>query len=152
MYANEVVGLIDEEMPIEVMERAKEAALELLPAKSAAKYNRAYKIFKEWQTKNGVASVSSDVIIAYFHYLNEKKYKPTSLWAYYSMLKSTLKAYENIDIGGYHQVAAFLKNKSIGYKCVKAKVFLEAEIQKFIDEAEDLGWLDVKVSKNRKFT
>ncbi|XP_037048476.1 uncharacterized protein LOC119082925 [Bradysia coprophila] len=77
--------------------------------------------------------------------LDEKKYKPTSLWAFHSMLKSTLRAYDNVDIGKFCQVTAFLKTKSSGYKVVKAKVFAESYILKFIDEAEDLTWLDVKV-------
>lgn len=105
-----------------------------------------YNKFKNWQSGYGVVVISSNLIMAYFHTLDEKKYKPTSLWAYHSMLKATLRVNDDVDIGTFHQVTAFLKGKSAGYKSVKAKVFDEHGIKNFIDRAEDLAWLDVKVS------
>lgn len=147
---SDIVEDIDEEMPLELLEHANAALMETLPAKSKEKYKRVYKIFKEWQASYGVGKITSELIMAYFHVLEDtKKYKPTSLWAFHSMLKCTLRAYENVDIGNFHQVTSYLKTKSSGYKCVKAKVFKEAEIQKFIEEADDLAWLDVKVSTSK---
>lgn len=86
-------------------------------------------------------------MLAYFHVLAEKSYKPSSLYAFYSMLKATLRAHENTDIGTLNQVSAFLKAKSDGYKPIKAEVFTEEGFKKFIDEAENLAWLDVEVSQ-----
>lgn len=57
-----------------------------------------------------------------------------------------MRANEDLDIGEFHQVKAFLKKKSSGYKSVKATVFTEEQIRKFIIEAADGQWLDVKVS------
>lgn len=117
---------------------------------SREKYFRIYQNFKDWQLKYGVSKISSVLIMAYFHTLEEKKYKPTTLWALYSMLKATLRVKEDIDIGKYTQVIAFLKTKSSGFKSIKAEVFTEVGIKTFIDEAEGLHWLDVKVSTNSK--
>lgn len=63
------------------------------------------------------------------------------------MLKATLRSIENVEIADYKQVTAFLKAKSLGFKSKKAEVFTEEEMRKFIYEAEDLAWLDVKVGK-----
>lgn len=83
--------------------------------------------------------------MGYFQQLSEK-YKPSSLWAYYSMLKGTMKETFNIDIGRYHQLSGFLKQKAKGYKPVQSKTFSEAESARFFNEAPDSDWLDVKVS------
>lgn len=142
---NEVdVNDIDEEMPFELLEHAREAVFETLPKISRDKYIRTYKIFKDWQSRHGMANVSNELILAYFHMMATKKYKPTSLWAYHSMLKATLRTFENVDIGSFKQVSAFLKSKGIGYKSKKARVFTEDQIKTFIDDADNLSWLDVK--------
>lgn len=147
MNASDYIDIdVDEEMPFELIEHAKAAVMESLPLKSKDKYNRVYKNFKAWQLGYGVNTVSATVMMAYFHMLDTKKHKPTSLWAFHSMLKATLRAFDDIDIGTYAQVSAFLKVKSSGYKSIKAQVFTENNIKRFIDEADDLPWLDVKVS------
>lgn len=130
--------------PIELYETAIAATQECLPAKSKAHYNNRYIEFKKWQTKNNTTSISQTVLLAFFHEMAQK-HKPTTLWAYYSMLKCTIKINDNIDIGSYLQVTAYLKSKASGYTPVKAKIFSEEEIQKFIDNAPDESWLDVKV-------
>lgn len=138
---------IDEEMPFELLEHARAASMDLLPQKSRVRYNNTYNNFKVWQGSYNVKTICEDLILAYFHVLAEKNYKPTSLYAFHSMLKATLRAHENADIGNFHQVSAFLKVKSDGYKPIKAEVLTEEGVKKFIDEAEDLAWLDVKVSQ-----
>lgn len=106
----------------------------------------AYTIFKNWQKGYGVNNITCDLMLAYLNVLHQKNYKPTSLWAFHSMLKSTLRGNENVDIASFLGVTSFLKTISSGYKCVKAKVFEEEQIRKFIDKADDSIWLDVKVS------
>ncbi|KAG4074187.1 hypothetical protein HA402_016215 [Bradysia odoriphaga] len=61
------------------------------------------------------------------------------------MLKSIIKVKENINIGQYFQLIAFLKAKAKFYKAVKAKAFEEDEVLEFLVEASDHVWLDVKV-------
>lgn len=138
-------GDIDEEMPLELMENAKLASMDMLPQKSKEHYCKIYKNFKDWQNSHGVKKITSNLILAYLHELEKKNMKPTSLWAYHSIIKATLRLYENVDISEFYQVKAFLKKKSSGYRCVKAEVFTEEQIRKFINEAADGQWLDVKV-------
>lgn len=66
--------------------------------------------------------ISENIILAYFVELAEKL-KPPSLWATYSMLKTTLKTSNNIDIAKFLKVAAFLKRKSDGYKGKNQKFY-----------------------------
>lgn len=148
-FNEEDVNDIDEEMPFELLEHAREAVLETLPKKSRDKYIRTYKIFKDWQSRHGMPKISNELILAYFHMMAKKKYKPTSLWAYHRMLKATLRTHEDVDIGTFKQVSAFLKSKSVGYKSKKARVFTEDQIKTFIDDADNLSWLDVKVKTER---
>lgn len=116
-----------------------------LPAASKQKYKKTYDDFLAWRTKNVVVEITEDVMIRYFSKFSETL-APTSLWAYHSMLKCTLKLNENFDISGYRRLTEFLKTKSIGYKPVQASVFSKEHIDKFIDTAPDKEWLDVKVS------
>ncbi len=62
------------------------------------------------------------------------------------MLKNTLKIHDDVDISKYAKVMSFMKRYSEGYKSIKAKVFSEDEIRKFLFEAPDIQWLAVKVS------
>lgn len=109
-----------------------------------AKYNSTYVHFKKWMKTNGVLSVAEKVLLDFFTEI-EQKSKPSTLWAYYSMLKTTLKSKDNIDISTWTTLTDYLKLKNIGYKPAKAKVFTKEEIDKFIDEAPDDYWLDIKV-------
>lgn len=121
-----------------------------LPFTSRAVYNQTYDHFQKWSKLNGAAPVSEDVLMKYFSELAEKS-KPTTLWSCYSMLKATLRSKDDIDINSYSALRDFVKRKNAGYKPVKAKVFTEEEIAKFLHEASDEHWLDVKVSKRDYF-
>lgn len=61
------------------------------------------------------------------------------------MLKATMRTYENVHIDKHKQVSAYLSTRSAGYKAKKAKVFSEENIKTFIDQADELSWLHVKV-------
>lgn len=115
-----------------------------LPEASKVKYFRAYHHFKGWQKERNVITVSEPLMMEYFQE-RAMKQKPTSLWAYFSMLKRTLQMNLNIDIGSYDQVLNFLKSNSSGYEPVKSKSFTLEEVVKFVVEAPDDVWLDVKV-------
>lgn len=113
----------------------------VLPALSMAKYNRVYEDFMKFK---GSAPVSEKVLLRYFNDRSEKS-KPTSMWAYYSMLNSTLKSKDNINISTWTKLTDYLKKNSAGYKPVKAAVFTEEQIKKFLVDAPDEHWLDIKV-------
>lgn len=108
--------------PPELRKSAEEAANDLLPSKSKKLYEATYKAFVEWKSRHKTTSSSETVLLAYFSELS-RKYKPTSLWSTYSMLKTTMKIKEKIDICRYAQLTALLKQKSVGFKSKKSKFF-----------------------------
>ncbi len=130
--------------PMETIEAAGEASADILPEKSKARYQQAYDNFQKWKISNSTISNSQRVIMAYFTGLAEK-YSPSTLWSTYSMLKATLNISEGVDISKYTQLIAMLKKMATGYVTKKVFIFEATEIQKFIDNAPDVLWLDVKV-------
>lgn len=136
--------------PPELRRSAEEAANDLLPAKSKKVYEATYNGFVEWKKGHKTSSSSETVLLAYFNELS-RKYKPTSLWSTYSMLKSTMKIKEKIDISRYAQLTALLKQKSVGFKSKKSKVLRSEEINKFLTEAPDAVYLATKVFIQTKF-
>ncbi|KAJ6647911.1 hypothetical protein Bhyg_03135, partial [Pseudolycoriella hygida] len=112
--------------PHELIEIADNASKELLPAKSKQRYLLVYKSFQKWKhSKEAIKSKCA-----------------STLWSHFSMLKDTLK---KVYISNYLSLSAFLKVKAKGHVPKKATILTEADITRFIDEAPDALWLDVKV-------
>ncbi|XP_022913648.2 uncharacterized protein [Onthophagus taurus] len=118
--------------------------IESLPVKSQNLYEKRYKLFMTWCASNKETHYSENVMLRYFMYL-AKNCKPTTLWAVYSMLKSTLLIKNKIDIRLYTRVTAFLKQQNVGYKSKQSKVFTPQEILKFLREAPNERYLMWKV-------
>lgn len=133
--------------PNELVETVRIVAREQVPISSKERYEKMYKSFKTWQATKKSANISQSVLMAFFNEMAQK-HKPSTLWAYYSMLKTTIRANDGLDIGRYVELLAFLKSKASGYLPVKAGVFSLADIHRFIDNAPDELWLDVKVSEH----
>ncbi|XP_063544507.1 uncharacterized protein LOC134752749 isoform X1 [Cydia strobilella] len=108
-------------------------------------YKKSYNKFMAWRKKENISSISEKVLLTYFQDMSTK-YAPSTLWAEYSMIKSTLKLYEKTDISCYVKLPQFLKQKSEGYKAKKSKTFAPSEIEKFIRKAPDEVFLMVKVA------
>lgn len=125
--------------------------IDVLPSLSRKKYDKIYAEFHKWNKLKGSTPVSEQVLLAYFSELAYKT-KPSTLLAYYSMLKATLRINDDIDISSYDQLAKFVKVKNIDYEPAKAKMFTEEDIEKFINEAPDALWLDVKVNIKSYFS
>ncbi|XP_072936502.1 uncharacterized protein [Epargyreus clarus] len=121
------------------------STLNLLPSKSKKLYSAAYEAFKKWRKENKSNSLCEDALLTYFVQLSTK-YAPPSLWATYSMLKYTINTYDQIDIGGYNKLTAFLKKKNLGYQPKKSQVFSRENISKFLNEAPDDIYLCEKVA------
>ena len=104
VHENESFQLIDEELfqttPPEIAEIAKNATSNLLPEKFKEKYEIAYENFKSYKRQIRTTSSSENILMAYFTEL-EKKYKPSTSWNIYSMLKKTLNVKEKINIAQY---------------------------------------------------
>ncbi|KAJ8966301.1 hypothetical protein NQ317_006412 [Molorchus minor] len=74
--------------------------------------------FKKWCAEKNVQVYSENVLLAYFSE-NAKNYKSSTLWAQYSMVKSCLIIYDNIDISKFPKLIAFLKRTGDGYQAKK---------------------------------
>lgn len=94
MCENEVE---QENIPECVKKEALEAVAKLLPQKSRLIYEKEYTCFQRWKMAKKINSLSETVLLAYFSE-KAKKVKPSTLWSYYSMLKSTILVNENCDI------------------------------------------------------
>lgn len=102
---------VTNEIPPEMLEAAKNVSLNLLPEKSKRQYIATYNDFKKWRKSKKTTSFSEEILIVYFDELKETLASST-MWARYSMLKTAIKMFDNIDIGSYNKLIAFLKKKS----------------------------------------
>ncbi|RZC35199.1 hypothetical protein BDFB_013461 [Asbolus verrucosus] len=62
----------------------------------------------DWCLKNKVQSFSENVLMAYLDELSNEM-KPSSLWAIYSMLQSTIVTHPSINIVDYSKLQTLLK-------------------------------------------
>jgi hypothetical protein len=120
----------------------------VIPEKSRERYENTYKTFKEWCDKKSL-NLNEKVLVAYFVHRNEKLKSPGSLWAEYSMLKSTIFLHDATDISKYATLIAFLKRKSSGWKPKKSKIFTKEDMCKFLTEAPDDKHLIQKVNHHQ---
>lgn len=116
----------------------------VLPDKSERMYKRCYEQFVVWQNEQNNTSVSEDTMLLYFT-LMSKKFKPSSLWAKYSMLKSTILNFRNVNIGNYYRLTAFLSKNCKGFRPTKSKTLESKEVERFLSEAPDDRYLAIKV-------
>lgn len=98
----------------------------------------------DWRSVKNINSYTENDLLVYFREVSEK-YKSSSLWSLYSMLKTTLNVKHNINIEQYLRLRAFLKRKAEGYQPTKANIFSPQEINKFINAAPDHKYLATKV-------
>lgn len=80
--------------PPEILKEAQYAHESLLPCRSKEKYIATYETFLKWKNSKNAKSFSENVFLAYFNEL-ATKYKPSTLWSVYSMLKSTVRNKNN---------------------------------------------------------
>lgn len=130
--------------PPELLEIAKSSIETLIPTKSKKVYDYAYTKFVKWSEENHVHFYSENVLIAYFTNLSEK-FKSSTMWSQYSMLKSELNIKHNVKIENYSKLIAFLKRKGDNYKPKKSKVFSKQEFDNFLKNAPNKRYLATKV-------
>jgi hypothetical protein len=124
---------------------ADEKNLNLLPKKSGDLYKKQYSVFIQWCNEKKITEYNENVLLAFFSQKAEK-YKSSTLWSTFSMLKATLIAKNNINIGSYPKLMAYLKRQNVGYKAKKSNVFTKSEINTFLLQAPDDTYLMCKVS------
>lgn len=118
----------------------------VLPKKSAKRYEEVYNMFLEWQQKKRETSFSEDVLSEYFEE-QSLKYNPSSLWTFFSMLRSTIELHHNININDYSNLRTSLKGKLVKHGANKATTFSTEDIDTFIKTAPDYKYLATKVSR-----
>lgn len=123
----------------------------MLPEKSKEKYYKAYDTFKKWCGEKSVKTVDEKVMLAYFSSEDNRKFKASTAWSIYSMLRATLSLHDNIDVSNYDHLRAFLKRKATGYQAKKSKVFTKEEAFRFVKEAPDVDYLAMKVNSLLNF-
>lgn len=134
-------------MSSEIEVLANEAVSSLGPSKSIEKYSAAYNHFVNWCNSKNVTVYQENVLLAYFNSMViEKKWKSSTLWSRYSMIKSQLAIKKDINIGKYLKLRAFLKKSNEGYVTKKSRVFSKEEFERFICEAPDDSYLGLKVT------
>ena len=134
-----------DQYPTHITEAVNNAVLNLLPEKSRKVYDGFYQKFKEWHVKNGLKEIREEVLLAYF-FEESKRLKPSSLWSQYSMLRSTLCIYDDVDISKFPKLRAFLKRQSVGFRPKKSKVLSRDDIHNFLKNGPDERYLMIKVS------
>lgn len=133
--------------PTELINAAEEICrASLLPEKSRVRYERQFDVFQKWRHDQKTNSSSERILLAFFGAMSKDNKKPSTMWAYYSMLKCMLKLHENVDISEYAKLKNFLKRKNDGYQPTKAKTFTEEQMKTFISQASNDTWLAIKVS------
>lgn len=135
----------EDTVPFEIQEAAKNISLNLLPEISKRKYTVVYNDFKKWRRSQKTTSFAEEVFLAYFDQLGQNL-APSTLWARYSMLKATVQAYNDVNIGTYKKVIAYLKKKNVGYKAKKAKILTADDVAQFCNAAMDDPHLTTKVN------
>ncbi|KAJ8942277.1 hypothetical protein NQ317_010642 [Molorchus minor] len=121
----------------EIVEAANIAISNLLPTKSRSLYDIAYNRFKKWCAVKNVQVYSEECFVGIL--------QSSTLWAQYSMVKSCLRIYDNIDISKFPKLIAFLKRTGDGYQAKKSKILTKSEIDRFLSSADDKELLMIKV-------
>lgn len=115
-----------------------------IPPKSRQRYEQIYSRFSKWREEYNVHRISQNVLLAYFNQLSATM-KPNTLWSIWSVLKKMLNARENIDIVQFPEVKAFVKSNNKGYQPKKATVFSDNDLDRFLSDAPNDGYLLHKV-------
>ena len=95
-------------IPKHIIEKANTATSNLFPEKSKDRYINIYKLFTEWKEEQKISSTITEtngepIFLTYFSELADK-YAPSSLWTFYSMLKSAVLNNDNVDIGKFSKL------------------------------------------------
>lgn len=135
-----------DEVPADIQEAANRATLDLLPSKSRQQYDIAYNRFMEWCKLKKVEGKFSESVFLAFFMEKSKIWKSSTLWSNFSMIKASLNIKNDVDIGKYYKLIAFLKRTSIGYRPKKSKILTREHIDRFVNESPDMKYLMVKVA------
>lgn len=112
------------------------ASSNILAQRSKELYEGAYKRFQKYMQEKHMDTVTENLMLDFMVELS-KKFKSSSLWSNYSMLRGTLNSLHNVDISKFMKVRAFLKQQRVGYRAKKSKSFTKYELNKFLSAPDD---------------
>lgn len=121
------------------------SAVPNLAEKSELVYQTMYKRFTDWCQENGRERVNESTLVDYFSKVVIKRHQPSSCWSQYSMIKTKLLQYRNINIAEYEKLNTLLRKNAKGFVSKETKVFTKAQIVDFLTTADDVEFLVVKV-------
>jgi site-specific recombinase XerD len=132
--------------PPELRQIAQVTTGNLIPNASKSRYDATYARFVSWCKDKGVPSdyVSENILLAYLQELSEK-YAASTLWSIFSMLKKTIRCYNNLDIGAFNKTEDFLKKLDKTHLKRKSAAFSREQIELFLKTAHDDDFLVVKL-------
>lgn len=131
----------------DLVNRAAGIVNNLIPEKSVDKYRACYKDFEAWKKTNNIDTFKEEVFLIYFDEISAK-YKPSTLWSRWSMLKKIMDLDHGIDLDSYKRLKALIKKKSKGFQSRKSKVLTASQIATFLTTSPDAIYLAMKVSNN----
>lgn len=131
-FVNFVINLeINMEEVTKIASKVKEG---LLPPKSKSLYEEAYCSYRKWCVKRNIVETTEDTILAYFD-TELAPYKASTLWTKYSMLRTTIKLHEKVDISKFGSIICFLKRKGEAYKPKKSLTLSREHVETFLMNA-----------------
>lgn len=106
-----------------------------------------YKKFNDWCTSKMIDKPTESDCMAYF-VERANSVKPSSLWAEYSMINSSLVGEKGVDLKQFSSLTEFMKRQALGYQSQRkcSKLFTKDQIIRFINEAPDDKYLMMKVN------
>lgn len=126
--------------------RSVSANDDLVPMKSSKAYEAAYKKFIKWCEKEEVQDFHENALLAYFSELSHKfKWKSSTLWSQYSMVRSMLSIKHDIDISKYKKLRLFLKKQNETFSPKESRILTKEQFDKFLCDAPDEIYLGMKV-------
>jgi ribosome-associated toxin RatA of RatAB toxin-antitoxin module len=92
------------EIPSHIKKFADKATANLLPVKSAGRYEAEYQKFVKWCEENKINEYSETTLLAYFQIKSE--IAKASTWSTtYSILKTTLGIKHNVNNSNFHKLS-----------------------------------------------
>ncbi|KAF7998425.1 hypothetical protein HCN44_009823 [Aphidius gifuensis] len=136
----------ENDIPDDIRQQADALSKNLLPEKSKELYIQKYNEFIAWMKSRKINSMSEDVLMVYFnHLVVDTNIAPSTAWTRWSMIKSTLQQYHNVDIRNYNKLKAFVKRYQKGYKPKKSEILMAEDMKNFCEKADDRQHLADKI-------
>lgn len=130
---------------MKIEEAAEEAIASLLPQKSCEIYKKRFLDYRKWCSEQHAENFTDEKVLLAYFLQRSKKFKASSLWSQYSMIKATMISESNVDISKYSKLRAFLKRQNDHYKPKKSKTLNFDNITDFLQNAPDEKYLAQKV-------